>query len=75
MGSPRQVLRQLPRAVTKFSTTSTMQVLDRIRQVAAAGEEHAATSAQARSGHHDAKRRGLSDRRWTPRSRRRQRGR
>ncbi len=28
MGSPRQVLRQLPRAVTKFSTTSTMQVLE-----------------------------------------------
>jgi diguanylate cyclase (GGDEF)-like protein len=27
MGSPRQVLRQLPRAVTKFSTTSTMEVL------------------------------------------------
>ncbi len=28
MGSPRQVLRQLPRAVTKFSTTSTMEVLE-----------------------------------------------
>ncbi|WNV75406.1 sensor domain-containing diguanylate cyclase [Geodermatophilus sp. DSM 44513] len=27
MGSPRQVYRQLPRAVAKFSTTSTMQVL------------------------------------------------
>ncbi|MCV2490187.1 sensor domain-containing diguanylate cyclase [Geodermatophilus sp. YIM 151500] len=28
MGSPRQVFRQLPRAVTKFSTTSTMEILD-----------------------------------------------
>ncbi len=28
MGSPRQVYRQLPRAVAKFSTTSTMRVLD-----------------------------------------------
>ncbi|TFV54977.1 diguanylate cyclase [Geodermatophilus sp. DF01-2] len=28
MGSPRQVYRQLPRAVAKFSTTSTMQVLE-----------------------------------------------
>jgi diguanylate cyclase (GGDEF)-like protein len=28
MGSPRQVLRKLPRAVAKFSTTSTMEVLD-----------------------------------------------
>jgi diguanylate cyclase (GGDEF)-like protein len=28
MGSPRQVFRQLPRAVAKFSTTSTMEVLD-----------------------------------------------
>ena len=28
MGSPRQVLRQLPRAVAKFSTTSTMEVLE-----------------------------------------------
>jgi diguanylate cyclase (GGDEF)-like protein len=28
MGSPRQVFRQLPRAVTKFSTTSTMQILE-----------------------------------------------
>jgi diguanylate cyclase (GGDEF)-like protein len=28
MGSPRQVFRQLPRAVTKFSTTSTMEMLD-----------------------------------------------
>jgi uncharacterized protein (TIGR02265 family) len=28
IGSPRQVLRQLPRAVTKFSTTSTMEVLE-----------------------------------------------
>jgi diguanylate cyclase (GGDEF)-like protein len=28
LGSPRQVLRQLPRAVTKFSTTSTMELLD-----------------------------------------------
>ncbi|MGY1635879.1 diguanylate cyclase domain-containing protein [Geodermatophilus sp. SYSU D00742] len=28
MGSPRQVYRQLPRAVAKFSTTSTMRVLE-----------------------------------------------
>jgi diguanylate cyclase (GGDEF)-like protein len=28
MGSPRQVFRQLPRAVTKFSTTSTMEILE-----------------------------------------------
>jgi diguanylate cyclase (GGDEF)-like protein len=28
MGSPRQVIRQLPRAVAKFSTTSTMEVLE-----------------------------------------------
>ncbi len=28
LGSPRQVLRQLPRAVAKFSTTSTMKVLE-----------------------------------------------
>jgi diguanylate cyclase (GGDEF)-like protein len=28
MGSPRQVFRKLPRAVAKFSTTSTMEVLD-----------------------------------------------
>ena len=28
LGSPRQVFRQLPRAVGKFSTTSTMEVLD-----------------------------------------------
>ena len=28
LGSPRQVFRQLPRAVTKFSTTSTMELLD-----------------------------------------------
>jgi diguanylate cyclase (GGDEF)-like protein len=34
LGSPRQVFRQLPRAVAKFSTTSTMQILE-------AGETHA----------------------------------
>ncbi|MCZ2859066.1 sensor domain-containing diguanylate cyclase [Blastococcus sp. VKM Ac-2987] len=28
MGSPRQVFRQLPRAVQKFSTTSTMEILE-----------------------------------------------
>ncbi|TQN41026.1 diguanylate cyclase (GGDEF)-like protein [Blastococcus colisei] len=28
MGTPRQVFRQLPRAVAKFSTTSTMEILD-----------------------------------------------
>jgi diguanylate cyclase (GGDEF)-like protein len=28
LGSPRQVFRQLPRAVAKFSTTSTMELLD-----------------------------------------------
>ena len=28
MGSPRQVIRQLPRAVAKFSTTSTMEVIE-----------------------------------------------
>jgi diguanylate cyclase (GGDEF)-like protein len=28
MGTPRQVLRKLPRAVAKFSTTSTMEMLD-----------------------------------------------
>ncbi|MFD2092909.1 diguanylate cyclase domain-containing protein [Blastococcus deserti] len=28
MGTPRQVFRQLPRAVVKFSTTSTMEILD-----------------------------------------------
>ena len=28
LGSPAQVYRQLPRAVAKFSTTSTLQVLD-----------------------------------------------
>jgi diguanylate cyclase (GGDEF)-like protein len=28
LGSPRQVFRQLPRAVAKFSTTSTMQIVD-----------------------------------------------
>jgi diguanylate cyclase (GGDEF)-like protein len=28
LGSPRQVFRQLPRAVTKFSTTSTMELVD-----------------------------------------------
>ena len=28
MGTPRQVFRQLPRAVAKFSTTSTMEVLE-----------------------------------------------
>ncbi|MFP5370888.1 MAG: diguanylate cyclase domain-containing protein [Actinomycetes bacterium] len=28
MGSPRQVIRSLPRAVAKFSTTSTMEILD-----------------------------------------------
>src|SRR3712207_5515544 len=28
MGTPRQVFRKLPRAVAKFSTTSTMEVLD-----------------------------------------------
>ncbi|SOD94606.1 sensor domain-containing diguanylate cyclase [Blastococcus haudaquaticus] len=28
MGSPRQVIKQLPRAVAKFSTTSTMEVLE-----------------------------------------------
>ena len=28
MGSPRQVIRQLPRAVAKFSTTSTMEVVE-----------------------------------------------
>jgi diguanylate cyclase (GGDEF)-like protein len=28
MGTPRQVFRQLPRAVTKFSTTSTMEMLE-----------------------------------------------
>ncbi|MGK5114315.1 MULTISPECIES: diguanylate cyclase domain-containing protein [unclassified Geodermatophilus] len=28
MGSPRQVYRQLPRAVAKFSTTSTMEILE-----------------------------------------------
>jgi diguanylate cyclase (GGDEF)-like protein len=28
MGTPRQVFRQIPRAVTKFSTTSTMEMLD-----------------------------------------------
>jgi len=46
MGSPRQVLRQLPRAVTKFSTTSTMEVLEvgpttaTIRYVLHDGFEH-----------------------------------
>src|SRR5690606_32168069 len=34
LGSPRQVFRQLPRAVAKFSTTSTMEILE-------AGEAHA----------------------------------
>jgi diguanylate cyclase (GGDEF)-like protein len=34
LGSPRQVFKQLPRAVAKFSTTSTMEMLD-------AGETHA----------------------------------
>ncbi|WP_116450779.1 diguanylate cyclase domain-containing protein [Blastococcus litoris] len=28
MGTPRQVIKQLPRAVAKFSTTSTMQIVD-----------------------------------------------
>jgi diguanylate cyclase (GGDEF)-like protein len=28
MGTPRQVIRQLPRAVAKFSTTSTMEILE-----------------------------------------------
>ena len=28
MGSPRQVFRQLPRAVAKFSTTSTMEIVE-----------------------------------------------
>ena len=31
LGSPRQVFRQLPRAVAKFSTTSTMEVLEASR--------------------------------------------
>jgi diguanylate cyclase (GGDEF)-like protein len=42
MGTPRQVIRQLPRAVAKFSTTSTMEVL-----------ESGATSATVRFGLHE----------------------
>ena len=42
MGTPRQVIRQLPRAVAKFSTTSTMEVL-----------ESGATSATVRFRLHD----------------------
>jgi diguanylate cyclase (GGDEF)-like protein len=42
LGTPRQVIRQLPRAVAKFSTTSTMEVL-----------ESGATSATVRFRLHD----------------------
>ena len=42
LGTPRQVIRQLPRAVAKFSTTSTMEVL-----------ESGATSARVRFRLHD----------------------
>jgi diguanylate cyclase (GGDEF)-like protein len=44
MGSPRQVYRQLPRAVAKFSTTSTMRVLE-------AGATHATLSYQLHEGY------------------------
>lgn len=44
MGSPRQVYRQLPRAVAKFSTTSTMRVLD-------SGATHATLSYRLREGY------------------------
>ena len=44
MGSPRQVYRQLPRAVAKFSTTSTMRVLQ-------SGSTHATLSYQLHEGY------------------------
>ncbi len=44
MGSPRQVYRQLPRAVAKFSTTSTMRVLE-------SGATHATLSYQLHEGY------------------------
>jgi diguanylate cyclase (GGDEF)-like protein len=44
MGSPRQVYRQLPRAVAKFSTTSTMEVLE-------AGATSATLSFRLREGY------------------------
>jgi diguanylate cyclase (GGDEF)-like protein len=45
MGSPRQVYRQLPRAVAKFSTTSTMEVLE-------SGATHATLSYRLHEGYH-----------------------
>ena len=44
MGSPRQVYRQLPRAVAKFSTTSTMRVLE-------SGATHATLSYRLHEGY------------------------
>ena len=44
MGSPRQVYRQLPRAVAKFSTTSAMRVLE-------AGDTHATLSYRLLEGY------------------------
>ncbi|WP_232806963.1 diguanylate cyclase domain-containing protein [Geodermatophilus chilensis] len=44
MGSPRQVYRQLPRAVAKFSTTSTMRVLE-------SGATHATLSYRLHDGY------------------------
>lgn len=44
MGSPRQVIRQLPNAVLKFSTTSTMRVLD-------SGAAHATVSLTLHPGY------------------------
>jgi hypothetical protein len=44
MGSPRQVYRQLPRAVAKFSTTSTMRVVE-------SGATHATLSYRLRDGY------------------------
>ncbi len=44
MGSPRQVYRQLPRAVAKFSTTSTMRVVE-------AGATHATLSYRLHEGY------------------------
>ena len=44
MGSPRQVYRQLPRAVAKFSTTSTMEVLE-------SGATHATLSYRLHEGY------------------------
>ena len=44
MGSPRQVYRQLPRAVAKFSTTSTMEVVE-------SGATHATLSYRLHEGY------------------------